>query len=298
MNNTISDIPDYIAKKYYLNRESKYAYKYRTLDENGYTERLLTEGEIHFSRADLFNDSFDCNQPFYTLSKTHAYEISRAVKRGRAKTYILSLSLIEDSIPMWTYYASNYSGPSSGLCVEIQLQYDESLKTMILPIRDDEARFIKTNNLKLPVFKVNYTKKPNDPINVNDAYNYELCQFHSFRISMTKPIQLSHEREIRCLLGCNDIIPEEGNLHLRQGTITKIFLNPGFDSVNFPQIAKSTKDKDSVSFKAKIYCMIPCLKAYELAPVLIPEEMVKSEKLIMPDLIRNYPNRKFKITHQ
>lgn len=46
-------------------------YKYRPLDPAGYTFRLLSDGQLFFSRADSFNDPFD-SAITYTFGKIHS----------------------------------------------------------------------------------------------------------------------------------------------------------------------------------------------------------------------------------
>jgi hypothetical protein len=151
-----------------MNRRPRKLFKYRALDAEGRTERIIRANELYFSAPSEFNDPFEfrfalsmegtfeerldkfrkavpvqrpnltpyqCEQVAQQLAQTLSLDpVSTA--RGlsdmfSAKNGILSLSARNDDILMWSHYADNHKG----LCLEFDMTLEEPfLAARVLPV--------------------------------------------------------------------------------------------------------------------------------------------------------------------
>jgi hypothetical protein len=102
---------------------------FKYLDVKG-AAAMLHNGDLQFTNATKFNDPFDCHPGLIDFSKispeqakpwgwegtislkAHSYE------RNREETRICCLSKINNSLPMWTFYAKDHTGVCVGLDME------------------------------------------------------------------------------------------------------------------------------------------------------------------------------------
>lgn len=103
---------------------------FKYLDMNG-ALAMLSKGTLQFTNSFYFNDPFDCHPSLIDFSgspsgiygpefkdkirKTHKNKYDRL----RERTWICSLSKINDSLLMWSHYANNHRG----VCIELNMSH-------------------------------------------------------------------------------------------------------------------------------------------------------------------------------
>jgi hypothetical protein len=106
---------------------SQILYKY--LDAQG-AATMLYNGDLQFTNATRLNDPFDCHPALIDFSKISPEQAkpwgkedtilleSNPYERNRNEAWICSLSKINNSLPMWTFYAKDHTGACIGLDME------------------------------------------------------------------------------------------------------------------------------------------------------------------------------------
>lgn len=185
---------------------------YKYLDAQG-AETMLRNGNLQFTNATRLNDPFDCHpglidfskispeqaQPWGredTLSlKAHPYE------RNRERAWICCLSKINNSLPMWTFYAKNHTGVCIGLDIEkVKPHIHYMLGTMVFnDCWDVEYRDV--------IEKPDFFKRDNQ-----DFFMYQI---------LTKAKEWEYEQEVRmfifdphqmCMDICSPYKPKKGKV--------------------------------------------------------------------------------------
>ncbi len=204
----------------------KVLYKY--LDINGAKE-MLSKCNIQFTNATKLNDPLDCHPGLVDNSDEDINNITPErlevlAKTGgmgyfptanRAYTYLCSLSMIFDSILMWSYYAREHKG----VCVGLNMQrLQESLKF-----------------ISFYVEYPNVLTKHNCHTGTNmEAFKHQLA---------TKAPDWKHENEVRLLL-CPQLPPCED--HFQRPIIS----GDCFDSIHLG-VNMDRKDKEDIIVLAK-----------------------------------------------
>ena len=248
--------------------EQKILYKY--LDADG-GKKMLSLHNLQYTNAAKFNDPFDCHPSLIDFSSVppescKAWDAetvkmlqSDRYRRLRERAWVCSLSKVNDSLLMWSYY-TYHTGVCIGLNMEdVQKYLHAMLGTIVYP----EAMEVSYKDI---VCKPDYFKE------VKDFHHYQLC---------TKAKAWEHEQEMRLIVlspnwgfmgrtvpdkfnGNNEPIPyNETRFHAPLG-------NDCFESV-YLGINISQEDKDSVikiarnlNPEIKIYQMMPNPTAFKL----------------------------------
>jgi hypothetical protein len=104
---------------------------FKYLDAQG-AAAMLYNGNLQFTNAFYLNDPFDCHPQLIDFSKATpkntkkyggmtdiAIEFeSHHYERTREEAWICCLSKVNNSLPMWTFYAKNHAGVCIGLDVD------------------------------------------------------------------------------------------------------------------------------------------------------------------------------------
>ena len=92
---------------------------------------MLSKGTLQFTNSFYFNDPFDCHPSLIDFSSSpsgrYGPEFKNMIRethknkydRLRERTWICSLSKINDSLLMWSHYANNHKG----ICVELNMAH-------------------------------------------------------------------------------------------------------------------------------------------------------------------------------
>ena len=167
--------------------EQKILYKY--LDVNG-GKAMLSNHILQYTNAAKFNDPFDCHPSLIDFSnvppelckvwdeETIKQLRSDKYRRLRERAWVCSLSKVNDSLLMWSYY-TNHTGICIGLNMEKVAKY---LHVMLGQIVYPEAMEVSYTDI---VCKPNYFKEP------KDFHHYQLC---------TKAKAWEHEQEMRLII--------------------------------------------------------------------------------------------------
>lgn len=103
---------------------------FKYLDVSG-AEAMLSRGTLQFTNSLYYNDPFDCHPSLMDFSGCPPGRNGSILKdwirkdqesrhaRLRERTWICSLSKINDSILMWSHYADNHKG----VCVELNMAH-------------------------------------------------------------------------------------------------------------------------------------------------------------------------------
>lgn len=103
---------------------------FKYIDVNG-ALAMLSKGTLQFTNSFYFNDPFDCHPSLIDFSSSpsglYGAEFTNMIRethknkydRLRERTWICSLSKINDSLLMWSHYANNHKG----ICVELNMAH-------------------------------------------------------------------------------------------------------------------------------------------------------------------------------
>jgi hypothetical protein len=109
--------------------QKKPALLFKYLDAQG-AAGMLYNGNLQFTNATRLNDPFDCHPGLIDFSKISPEQAkpwgvrdtillkSNSYERNWNEAWICSLSKINNSLPMWTFYAKDHTGVCVGLDME------------------------------------------------------------------------------------------------------------------------------------------------------------------------------------
>lgn len=162
---------------------------YKYLDVEG-GKMMLYHHNLQYTNAAKFNDPFDCHPSLIDFSNVptelckgwdaETIQIMRSdsYRRLRERAWVCSLSKVNDSLLMWSYY-TNHTGVCIGLNMEKVKKY---LHAMLGTIVYPEAMEVSYTDI---VCKPDYFKE------VKDFHHYQLC---------TKAKAWEHEQEMRLII--------------------------------------------------------------------------------------------------
>ncbi|MCP5534790.1 MAG: DUF2971 domain-containing protein [Akkermansiaceae bacterium] len=169
-------------------------YKYRS-DEYEHLTDLLKSSEFHFSAWDKMNDPMEGYFRYY--DHEHTKDRLLQIVNEKRKIKICCFSMVPDDMLLWSHYANNHKG----VCIEVDLDLDESSGVTFEPIRyKDDIQFIKKPDRSMRAVK--------------DILSFKLSPW-------------TYEREIRAFTSSNQ--PK----CLKVGKITRVIL--GFNATQATQ---------------------------------------------------------------
>lgn len=163
---------------------------YKYLDANGGL-MMLQNSNLQFTNATQLNDPFDCHPALFDYSNAPELEsgwpspafISSMEEKfnenQRNNTWICSLSKIQDSILMWSYY-----GNHQGVCVGLNMEKVQKYLSRIM------CR-VYIGAMEMEVQYREIIEKPDYFHDVEDIFRYQLS---------TKAKAWEHEKEVRLIL--------------------------------------------------------------------------------------------------
>lgn len=168
---------------------SRILYKY--LDAKGGFV-MMNNCNLRFTNADDLNDPFDCHPSLIdeSILKTNNYP------KSRYNTLVCSLSEVNNSILMWSYYSFH-----KGICIGIDIDKAKPYFQKIIKIMDVDL-------IERKVQYKNIIKKPDSFRNYKDMILYQLS---------TKAKEWKHEQEVRLVV--IDPISSSMNAPTRENTI-------------------------------------------------------------------------------
>lgn len=243
---------------------------YKYLDADGGL-KMLMHHNLQFTKATCLNDPFDCHPALFDYSDPPVYISEDGVEwppsdflsdkaeldmmNLRDSTWICSLSKVNNSLLMWSYYSKH-----EGICIGLDMQ-------KIRPVVSNLLCSLLIGALELEVKYEEIRKKPNYFNDDKDYWGYQVS---------TKAIEWSHEKEVRLAL-LNPLLgfmptsvimkPEPGS---KGGWFRHVLDKKCFDSVylgcridkeveaNVISVAKSLNPQ------IKIYKMEPAPEAFKL----------------------------------
>ena len=167
---------------------SRILYKY--LDITG-GKMMLGNSDLQFTNASQLNDPFDCHPKLLEHSHLpedvlrvpdeyyHEFMVRKSecdAENIRDRTWLCSLSKVNDSIPMWSHYCQNHSGICIGLNIE---NVHKSVPQMFCTIYCD-----------LLEYEVQYKDILERPDSAKSPWDYQLC---------TKAECWQNEQEVRLI---------------------------------------------------------------------------------------------------
>ena len=150
---------------------------------------MLSRGNLQFTNSFYFNDPFDCHPSLIDFSSSpsglYGPEVTNMIRethknkydRLRERTWICSLSKINDSLLMWSHYANNHKG----ICVELNMAH-------VIKYLDGRYGTI-VHNAGVEVQYKNIIEKP-------DYFKNRVADYLNYQIS-TKGKDWEYEQEWR-----------------------------------------------------------------------------------------------------
>ncbi|MBR5540891.1 MAG: DUF2971 domain-containing protein [Bacteroides sp.] len=163
---------------------------YKYLDAQGGLA-MLSKGNIQFTNATKLNDPFDCHPSLIDFSqvpieraRTWGKEAimdleSNRFENNRDKTWLCSLSKVNDSLLMWSYYNCH-----KGICIGIDMEKADKYLSRIIGN-------IILGYLKFEVRYKDIIEKPDFFKRNEDLWTYQLS---------TKGKAWEHEQEVRLVI--------------------------------------------------------------------------------------------------
>ena len=163
---------------------------YKYLDAKGGL-MMLQNSNLQFTNATRLNDPFDCHPALLDFSNApvneHNWPPADFLKEKgitdmenlRSSAWICSLSKVNDSLLMWTYYG-NHNGVCVGLDMEKVRKYLSNIYCKIF-----------VGAMEMEVQYIDVVERPDYFYGANDYFHYLLS---------TKAKEWEHEQEVRLLL--------------------------------------------------------------------------------------------------
>lgn len=230
---------------------------YKYLDAIG-GSMMLENTNLQFTNADDLNDPFDCHPSLIdkSLIKYNNYP------KDRYNTMVCSLSKVNNSILMWSYY-----GNHSGVCIGIDI---DKVKQNL----QGHIQLLNVELLELQVQYKNIIEKPDIFRDYREMIIYQLS---------TKADEWKHEQEVRLVL--SDPISSSTSVPLRKDeiyvnhSISRIVIGGEcFESlylgINIDKTdkCKITKIAQHINPQMKIYQMKPDADEFKIKAELLLQD--------------------------
>jgi len=257
-------------------------YKYRSLDNYKYTEKMLKNGHIFLSDSTTFNDPFDSSidetvdctneelRSYLIKHRFDEYEISQIIsknnngsldfsnifkKNNKESFRVYCLSKNYDNLLMLSHYADKHKGICIGLKTTI---FGNSLTLKCESGYLDNR--IRGNNNYLPIFRVDYNNSKPDPYNLIKMNKENIKQFF-FRKSKC----WSYEEEYRIFLDKN--IVKNNPVVINLNEISEIYLGMRIEEEQKRKIIEIINNYNCKSIR--VFQMLEVKGKYQINPELI-----------------------------
>ena len=253
---------------------------YKYLDING-AECMIRNSNLQFTNATQLNDPFDCHPKLIDYSNVPKRELQGWIPEEwwqekkendatnlRNKTWLCSLSKINNSILMWSHYCYNHKGVCIGLDIDKVL---ESVPPMF--------GSVLMNPLVLDVQYKDIIERPNKNTTTEDLFTYQwktkakdweyeqevrlvMPNPHPVYAALT-PDQAEHPKEERDWKEIHHYMPLKGEC------LESIYFGINTDESEKEKISKYAREK--LNPQIKLYEMKVDENAFRLQPKLIKE---------------------------
>lgn len=236
---------------------------YKYLDANG-AKMMLANHNLQFTNAAKFNDPFDCHPSLIDFenippercmgwdAETIKMLQSNRHQRLRERAWVCSLSKVNDSLLMWSYY-TYHTGVCIGLNMEKVAKYlHPMLGTIVYPEAEE----------------VTYTgiiNKPDYYKHFMDCQHYQLC---------TKAKDWEHEKEMRLIIldpmqvcmKTNTTYKPKNETDLIPRNEVRFYARIGYDCFESIYLGINTSEEDQHEIVKLAKNLNPEIKIYRMAP--------------------------------
>ena len=250
-----------------IRMEETILYKY--LDVNGGLA-MLQNHNLQFTKATCLNDPFDCHPALFDYSDPPVYISEDGVEwppsdflsdkaeldmmNLRDSTWICSLSKVNNSLLMWSYYCNH-----KGICIGLDMQ-------KIRPVVSNLLCSPLIGALELEVKYEEIRKKPNYFTDKKGYWDYQVS---------TKAVEWSHEKEVRLVL-LNPSVQRRLESRGKEGQIYAVLDKKCFDSVYLGNKIDEKRKNEVIKVARNLN---PEIKIYQMT--IDPEAFKLKEEMIV-----------------